>query len=196
MPRKKSVKKVARAFTQDIKNLLAFVATVTEGQAAQHVSWIYEMAIIRLYRAFEDLVLHALVGAINNDTATLSAKTGFEFPKHLTDEVCEFMIVGNGYFDFRGRDGLIKTIKKYVPDDHYIVEIIKRAKYKDALERLSALRNLSAHSGPVAKRAALAAVQRKRIGSAGAWLKTQDRFTFLCAKMHTLASELENRAPY
>lgn len=196
MARKKSVKRVAKTFRQEVDALRVFVSRVGEGQSDEHISWIHELATIRLYRAFENLVLQALVGAINNDTSTLSDKTGFDFPKHLTDEVCEFIIVGNGYFDFRGRPGLIRTLKQYVPNDHYLIEVIKQSKYKDTLEKLVALRNFAAHSGPVAKRAALTAVNQKRMGSAGSWLKTQNRFNVLCVKIHALAAELERRAPY
>jgi len=48
---------------------------------------LHEYAVIRLYREFESLILQGLVGAINNDTSTLSATSGVQFPKHLTDEV-------------------------------------------------------------------------------------------------------------
>jgi hypothetical protein len=86
-----------------------------------------------------------LIGAINNNTVTLATKTGFGFPKHLTDEVCEFLIVGNGYFEFKGRSGLISKLKEYVPDDHYLVKIAKKPKYKDTLDQLYSLRNFAAH---------------------------------------------------
>ena len=62
-----------------------------------------------------------LKGAINNDTSTLSQTVNIEFPKSLSDAVCEFIVTGGGYFDFKGRDGLIKTLKDYVPSNHYIV---------------------------------------------------------------------------
>ena len=71
-------------------------------------------------------MLDTLVGALNNDTSTLSTRTGFSFPKHLTDEVCRFLVTGRGYFDFKGRDGLIKTLKQYLPDDHYLVEVVSK----------------------------------------------------------------------
>ena len=60
---------------------------------------------------FEQLMLFAIVCAINNDTKTISDSTGVEFPKHLTDEVCEYLVLGGRYFDFKGRDGLIRVKK-------------------------------------------------------------------------------------
>ena len=95
----------------DEKNLSSF--------SDAHITWAHDYGIIRLYREFEDMILNCLVAAINSDTQQLSNTTGIDFPKHITDEVCEFIIVGDGYFDFRGRDGLIKTLKRYLPDNHY-----------------------------------------------------------------------------
>lgn len=92
MPRKKSVKHSAQLFRNAADDIAGFLTKVSANQSDQHVSWLHNYGIIRLYREFESLVLDALVGAINNNTATFSATTGIEFPKHLTDEVCEFLI--------------------------------------------------------------------------------------------------------
>jgi len=196
MPRKKSVKHSAQLFRTAADDIVTFVTTVSANQSDQNVSWLHSYAIIRLYREFESHVLDALVGAINNDTATVSATTGIDFPKHLTDEVCEFLITGTGYFDFKGRSGLIKTLKEFVPDNHYLVTIIKKAAYTDALERLSTLRNFAAHESAPSKKSALAAIGGLRIKSSGAWLKREGRFQAIVDGLKTLATEIENASPY
>ncbi|MEL0169441.1 MAG: hypothetical protein VW877_15060 [Pseudomonadaceae bacterium] len=159
-------------------------------------SWCHDYAIIRLYREFEQMMLHVIVGAINNDSSVISATTGVEFPKHLTDEVCEYLVLGGGYFDFKGRDGLIKTLKKYVPETHYVVTIIKKPKYKDSLEKLSALRNYAAHESAQSKRAALTAIGQQRVGTSGSWLKLQGRYDSLSGKLKEIAQEIYDGAPY
>jgi hypothetical protein len=196
MPRKKSIKHSAQAFRDAADEITVFLNTVSNNQSDQHVSWLHSYGIIQLYRSFESLVLAALSGAINNDTETISATIGIDFPKHLTDEVCQFLITGGGYFDFKGRSGLIKTLKKFVPDNHYLVTIIKKPGYIDALERLSTLRNFAAHESIPSKRAALTAIGGKRIGSSGAWLKCEDRFQTIVDRLKALATEIENAAPY
>lgn len=196
MPRKKSVKHSAQLFRKAADDIVDFLARVSANQSDQHVSWLHNYGIIRLYREFEVLVLDALVGAINNDTATVSATTGIEFPKHLTDEVCEFLITGTGYFDFKGRSGLIKTLKEFVPANHYLVTCVKKVAYTDALERLSALRNFAAHESAISKRAALAAIGGQRIESSGAWLKCEDRFQAIVDHLKTLATDIEHAAPF
>ncbi len=142
------------------------------------------------------MILEALVGAINNDTSTIASRTGVTFPKHLTYEVCEYLIIGDGFFDFKGRDGLIKTLKEYVPDDHYLVQIIKQPKYKESLERLSAMRNLAAHNSEIAKTRAKDVVGQVRMPEAGAWLKKQQRLLKMLVSLRQLSEEIEDKAPY
>lgn len=196
MARRKSIKKVAQDFQTDADNVKTFAADARARLSAQQTTWVYEYAIIRLYRHFEDLILNALKGAINNDTSTLSAAVNIQFPSSLSDAVCEYIITGGGYFDFKGRDGLIKTLKSFVPGTHYLVDIVKKAKYKDAVERLSALRNYAAHDSEVSRTKARTAVGQDRIGPAGAWLKSQNRLEDIANLLIELAEEIEAAAPY
>lgn len=195
--KKKSGKKAATSFKQEVKAIESFLVAVGEAALSDaHVTWTHEYAIIRLYRALEDLILNSLIAAINNDTGQLSMKTGVAFPKHLTDGVCAYLIEGDGYFDFRGRDGLIRTLKKFLPDTHYLLGVVKDSKYKDALDRLVALRNLAAHDSRVAKSRALVVLKTRRISSSGAWIKKQNRFHELSKVLVGLSDEIHSRAPY
>ena len=60
-----------------------------------HVSLIYGGAVIRLYAAFERMMIGALTGTTGSGTSELSDTTGIGFPEHLADEVCEYIIIGN-----------------------------------------------------------------------------------------------------
>ena len=112
------------------------------------------------------------------------------------DEVCEFLITGTGYFDFKGRSGLIRTLKSFVPDAHYLVTTVKKATYTNTLDKLSALRNFAAHESEVSKRAALEAIGAERLSSSGAWLKKQNRFTAIANSLKALSTELHGLAPF
>lgn len=193
--RKKSAKMACDWFSDEVEEIEEFLEA-TEDLSDEQINWCYDYGIIRLYRAFENLMLSCLICSMNNDTEQVSSVTGIAFPKHLTDEVCEYIIVGEGYFDFRGRDGLIKTIKRYVPNDHYLLTAIRTAKYKDALERLSTLRNFAAHESYPAKQVALKAIGQERMSSAGSWLKRQDRFTAISERLVELAEDIAGSAPY
>lgn len=195
--RKKSAKKAAEWFLEQTDEIKIFLEQDNlSGLTDKHVTWVHDYAIIRLYREFEDMILNCLIAAINNDTEVLSIQTDIDFPKHLSDEVCEFIIVGNGYFDFRGRDGLIQKLKKFLPDDHYLVMLVKKPSYKDSLEQLSALRNFAAHDSKPSKKRALEAIGLLRLASTGVWLKKQDRFGKLASRLKRLAQEIYDKAPF
>ncbi len=130
MARKREIKKAAKRFIEEVDILLEYNSVVSTGQTDAHKSLILNGAVIQLYRLFEGLMLETLVGAINQDMETFSSKTKVNFPKHLNDEVCEYLVTGGGYFDFKGRDGLIQTIKRHVPDGHYLLTIVKKDQYK------------------------------------------------------------------
>lgn len=193
--RKKSAKRACTWFQEEVQSVRDY-ALATNALSDEHVSWCHEQAIIRLYRAFESLMLSCLICAINNDTDHISKKTGISFPKHLTDEVCEYIIVGDRYFDFRGRDGLIKTLKRYVSNDHYLLTAVSRDEYRQALEQLSALRNFAAHDSYPSKKSALHATGQTRMGSAGSWLKRNGRLDGICDSLNALSHDVHDAAPY
>ena len=195
--KKKSGKKASEAFEKQAVEIEKFLAQKKFRLFSDaHKTWVYDYAIIRLYREFEKMILNCLVAAINNDTRQLSQTTGIEFPQHLTDEVCKYIIVGEGYFDFRGRDGLIKSLRRYLPNDHYLVTIVKKKTYKEPLEQLSTLRNYAAHDSDTSKRHALKAINGQRMASSGAWLKNDGRFKKISNKLKRLADEVNQEAPY
>ena len=197
MPKKKSIRLAARNFDDAADSVINFVTTVRPLLSETHVSWCHDYAIIALYRAFERLMLDALVGAINNNPSkTISHQSGVSFPRNLTDEVCEYIIVGDGFFDFKGRSGLIKILRRFLSENHFIVEVVKDQRYKHAIDRLTSLRNFAAHRSDVSKRAVKQVLNVDRIRSAGTWLKTQGRLGTLTTRLKELADELESRAPY
>ena len=197
MPKKKSVRLATTRFNDTCDDIMTFVEKAGRGLTQRQVSWCYDYAIIALYKAFEGLMLGAIVGAINNNPGrTIAKRAGIAFPKHLTDEMCHYLILKDGFFDFRGRSGLVKEIKRYLPDDHYILVAVKQARFKSALDKLCTLRNFAAHTSLVSKRAALAAIGGKRIHSAGNWLKKQDRLKSIANRMAELANDIGSAAPY
>ena len=196
VPKKKSVRLCAQEFRRDAEELLRFCGSAERALSDAHVSLVYDGAVIRLYAAFERMMIGALIGAINNDISQLSATAGVQFPKHLTDEVCEYIIIGSGYFNFRGRDGLIREIKKYVPESHYLVRAVKESKYKTPLNQLCALRNYAAHYSMASKQIALKSIGQQKMGPAGSWLKRQNRFPELATSLVRLSEEIEEGAPY
>lgn len=198
MPKKKSIKLSVANFLREVGQITNYLVRIqsTSDLKGSDKTRCHDYAVIWLYRAFENLMLDSLSGAINNDTSTLSTSAGFSLPKHLSIEVCQFLVTGRGYFDFRGREGLIKKVREYVPETHYLVIALKKAKYKTALEQLIALRNLAAHGSDQSKRSALKVLNLTRLSSAGSWLKVGERFGTITGLLVALAGEIEAAAPY
>lgn len=196
--RKKSIKRAASTFRDNIDDILSFTQRSKAGGTLTDMdeSWCYDLAIIRVYREFEDLMLSCLVALINGDSTTFSNHKKRKFPDHMNVEVCEYIICGDGYFDFAGRSGLISTMKKIVPAAHWLPVIVRDAAYRDALDNLSALRNFAAHDSAVSKKRALEAIGQERMSSSGAWLKKQGRLETICTSLKNMAREIENAAPF
>lgn len=201
MPRKTSGKAVAASFLKSLDRLDEYVDEVeASGLGDQAKTWAYEAALIKLYVAFEKLMLRGLVACINNRTeATISTKTGIKFPKHLSDPVCEYLIIGDGYFDFRGYSGLIRVLKTYLPDSHWLIATVKDSLGHEVVDRLVALRNYAAHESEKSKATVKQAVgNSKMASSAGAWLKREKgrRIKRMTADLRELGVAIDGRAPY
>ncbi|KAA0916248.1 hypothetical protein FLO80_09005 [Aquicoccus porphyridii] len=196
--RTKSVRLAANRFSENTGNLLQFVSRLESARSTTDtdVTWAYEYGIIRLYRDFEDLMLNCLIATLNTNPVAFSEHKGIGFPRKMNVEVCEYLISGEGYFDFRGRSGLIREVRKYVPEGHWLLETVKENRYHQSLDRLSALRNFAAHDSPASKRAALKAVGLAKMSSAGSWLKRQNRFVHIVDRLQELAEALHNAAPH
>ena len=171
------------------------IDTVTDLQK----QWCYEYAIIKLYCAFEELMLEALKAALNNDASHFLEKNNITQITHLNRDVAEYVIVGDGYFNFKGRDGLIKTLRTYLPKDHWLIKIVKYRKYKVSLNRLSAFRNYAAHGGDKAKARAKASAKPDPggdcMGSSGAWLSSYNgtRYTEIAEKIYKLSGSIRRQ---
>lgn len=197
MPRKKSIRNASIRFIRETDAILAFASRVTQtGVAAEDLAWCYDLAIIRLNRQFEYLILQVLVGALNNDSSTLSNTTGVQFPKHMSHNVCRFLVVGRRYFDFRGREGLIMKLKEFLPDRHFLLQIVADESYRTSLEKLFALRNLAAHASPQAEKAARKALRQTKLRAPGRWLMIQGRFENIASDLADMAEKIGRRAPY
>lgn len=197
MPKKKSVRLVATKFTEEADSILAYQEALRALPLGQkHVCWGYEYAVIRPYRSLEALLLGTLIGAINNDTRVVARQTAIAFPPRMNDDACEFLITGGGYCDFKSREHLIKQIRRFLPDTHYLLRIVKDQQYQDSLERVAALRNLAAHNSSKAKAAAKKALNVKRLASSGSWLKKGNRLQYLVGRLKALASDIQTNAPY
>ena len=177
--RKKSPQVALARYRQTVDDVRAFVAAVAAGGATNTVTArCYAHAVIWTYRALEEFVLAILVAQINRNPAHLYASVGVNFGKNPTAAQCEYLLVGDRYFDFRGHSGLVDFVKKVSPASSALETAVKDADSRKAFEILVALRNYVAHESDQSKASALKAMQhwepnRQNLGSAGQWLRVQ-----------------------
>jgi hypothetical protein len=196
--RKKSAQTAVTRFkgrTKTVHDVLtdALIAPLSDAQRTA----IHDWAVIKLHIAFENLVLDALVAAINQDTATVAKKLDISLPKHLQDDVCEFLVTQGRYFDAESRSTLIDKVRYFLPPKHPFVTVLVSKNHKTALDQVTSLRNLAAHESRQSRSYASTTVG-KSITSAGAWLKqnaSQHAFD-LITKLDNLADDIEKAFPF
>ncbi|MEU8835185.1 hypothetical protein [Streptomyces sp900116325] len=197
MARKKSSRLAAEQFIEASNRIWDFTQEcVSAGLGKQAVTWAYEMALIKIALEFEKLMLGFLVAAVNRDSSTFSAAKGVDFPPHMNQAVCEYLITGGGFFDVKDRGHLLGHIKKCVGADHPLYAAVAQAKYRSSLDLLMPLRNFAAHESPQSKKAAKAAAANSRMSSAGAHIKIGSRLWDLMADLERLANDIADAAPY
>lgn len=200
---KKSIKLAAEKFVKSVDETLKFTQSVKDLKvnrqlSSEYESWCFDYAIIRLCHEFENFMFHCLIVLINNDSEALRRGTGIRFSKHMSIDVCEYLIVGdNSYYDMKNREEYIKKLNKFFKstdsNDHnsfWFLEIVKKPEYQIYWELCTGLRHFSAHNSSHSKKVARdlaykysGADKKKEAGkkrsrrmqsSSGAWLKIQE----------------------
>jgi hypothetical protein len=199
MPRTTSVHLAANGFlaeSRQIKQLVSQSQAIAQqlGVGRSFQTSFYDYGIIRLHAAFEGFILKALVGVINQRPSVLTQKTDVSFPRNMSKSACEFLVTGGRNFDVRGREGLIRVLKHLLPDNFYLVEVVADLRYRQALDRLWALRNFAVHRSAYSKMAALQAVRARNMSSAGAWLSKYARLSDTAAALEELVTAVKARA--
>lgn len=146
MANKKSISKVIQNFNRAIDEQQDFVGKARESHFTdRHLSLIYEMSLIKIVSAVELLVLDSMVTVINRDSVAVRQRHGVRIPAHMTDDMCEFLKVRNGYFCFGDRERMIKRVKEFLPRDDWLLLSLRESTNKDSFNRMMALRGFAAN---------------------------------------------------
>lgn len=200
--RKKSPAKSLADYRASIDDIRAFI---NEGHAKaldnDSLARCYDHAVLTAYRTFEEFVLDICIAHINRDPSPFYRAVGVSFGPHVTANQCEFLLVGDRYFDFRGHSGLVDIVRRASGETSAMVAATKVAASREAFEILAALRNYVAHQSSQSWRSALAAMKkweptRRNLGRAGVWLRTaiggQTRLERLLVDLDQLCESLAN----
>jgi hypothetical protein len=110
--RKKSPAKSVSVIQNEFVEITQFIVEAGNAvTAARSRACCYEFAVIWAYREFETFVLDILVALINRDPSPFYDRIGGNFGAKPTAAQCEFLLVGDRYFEFRGHGGLVEVIR-------------------------------------------------------------------------------------
>jgi hypothetical protein len=176
--KKKSPATSLAEYRGGIAKVRAFVTEAhAKGVNSAAIARCYDHAVLIAYRTFEAFVLDICIARINVDPSAFYDTVGVNFGVHITANQCAFLLVGDGYFDFRGHGGLVDVVRKVSGAESAMVAATKVAANRVAFEILAGLRNYVAHQSRQSHRAALPAMKkwepaRSNLGFAGVWLRT------------------------
>jgi len=182
MAKKMDPEKAQEALLVEIGRVFRFAEEVKAGLPDQ-IEHAYEFVAICVHRAVEQFVFGLVLASVNRDATQIAlADAGIRFPKHMTVEACEFVLLrGKDYFDLKNSQTLAEFCARFLPEKHTLNStILTRPDVRAAVDRLCALRNLAAHrESETAKRRAKKALGMRRLGSAGEYLSRNGKLARL-----------------
>lgn len=118
--RKSDLKKNHDGFDASIERYRQFMEKIINAQRViggpQEKRDLAESVILRLSANWERFVDEHLVDCVNCDHSMLSDYFGTSIPPNPGKNLCEALIFGAGYKDFRSVNDLVRFSKKVLPD--------------------------------------------------------------------------------
>ncbi|MBL4793429.1 MAG: hypothetical protein JKY97_10915, partial [Citromicrobium sp.] len=111
-----------------------------------------ESVLLRLLANWERFVDEQLVDCLNIDHSRLSEYLGVSIPAHPSKNICEAILFGGTYRDFRGFGDLKGFSKKILPEASNPFLVVHSSR-TSAIDEMYKLRNYLAHYSSAAKRA-------------------------------------------
>lgn len=134
-----------RAFTERIIAAQRVVSKKTEKED------LIESVLLRLCANWERFVDEHLVDCVNVDYSKLGEFFGVPIPRNPSHSLCQALIIGSGYLDFRSFGDLKGFTRKVLPDASNPFLAVSQA-HSNKIDESFKLRNYLAHYSSVARR--------------------------------------------
>lgn len=134
-----------RSFLERVVAAQRVIRTKTEKQD------VAESVLLRLCAHWERFVDEHLVDCVNVDHSKLTDFLGVKIPRHPSRNVCQAVLYGGGYRDFKGFGDLKGFSKKVLPDPSNPFLAVTQA-HADKIDEVLTIRNYLAHYSAVAER--------------------------------------------
>ncbi len=196
MANEASIKTVVTKFNKELDTILDFIQQHRGTGKGVYVIYIYDYAVIKTFKDFEELLLNTIVGLISQEAPYIASPAGHKGTKSVKKKDAENLFIGNKYFSFKGPNGLLKQIKTFFPTNHWFISILSDTAYNKTFDVLIPLRNFAAHSSKTAKKNAINAVGFQQLGNSGAWLKVGSRFQNIIDDLKDIAARINAQAKF
>jgi len=144
-----------KKFEAVLGRYIEFLAKIVHSErvikTAQEKRDLAESVLLRICAYWESFVDEHLVDCVNIDSTRLSHHFGVDLPKHPSKALCQALIFGDGYRDFKSIGDLKGFSKKILADSHNPFLLIAPATAK-LLDEVYTIRNYLAHHSFKAKR--------------------------------------------
>lgn len=139
------------ALTRYRKFLEKVVAAKYVVSSAAEKRDVAESVLLRLCAHWESFVAEHLVDCVNRDSSRLGEYFSLDLPPHPTKALCQALVIGDRYRDFRSMGDLKRFTKKVLPDPSNPFLQIKQT-HLDKLDEVYIIRNYLAHYSGFAAR--------------------------------------------
>ena len=113
---------------------------------------VVESSVIRICALWEAFVEEELIDCLNIDSTRFSEYLGLGLPKNLSRNLCEAILIGHRYLDFKSVGDIKGLAKKLLPDHANPFQLIKSSTAK-RIDEAYLMRNYLSHYSSKSKRA-------------------------------------------
>jgi hypothetical protein len=113
---------------------------------------ILESLVIRLCAIWEVFVGDEMIACLNIDSSKCKEELQLRLPKHLSKDLCEAILVGHGYMDFKSVGDIKSFARKVLPDDVNPFNFIRTNPTAKRIDELYIMRNYLSHYSSKSRR--------------------------------------------
>jgi len=113
---------------------------------------ILESLVIRLCAIWEAFVDDEMIACLNIDSSKCKEELQLRLPKHLSKDLCEAILVGHGYMDFKSVGDIRNFAGRVLPDDVNPFKKIRTNPTAKRIDELYVMRNYLSHYSSKSRR--------------------------------------------
>jgi hypothetical protein len=153
--RKSDLKKNHVPFDSALIRYRSFMKKVVDAQrvigTAEEKQDLAESVVLRLCAVWEQFVDEHIVDCVNCDPSKLGARFGVSLPTNPSKGLCQALIIGDRYLDFRSFSDLLGFCKRVLPDGSNPFDAISKT-HRKRMDEVYAIRNYLSHYSARARR--------------------------------------------